>query len=140
MQQRYLPHLRDEAISSVCPCRRCSATCRQQGGQPSGSTLNNFECEKTNVPAEVCVRVAMRNGEWVISQGTLPDRPSGASGPGVPRDGCALSLGFVLCGRRLVSPAPPGAAAGHSATARVTVTAVRSFRLFPEQCPQQHLE
>lgn len=62
--------------------RRCQNTCSAQGGTPRGSTINNFQCEKTNVPAEVCVRVTSRNEQWAIAQGTLPDRPSGATGPG----------------------------------------------------------
>lgn len=62
--------------------RRCANTCRAQGGEPTGSTINNFVCVKTNVPAEVCIRVMMRNGQWAIAQGSLPDRPGGATGPG----------------------------------------------------------
>ena len=67
----------------VCLCRRCQNTCSAEGGTPRGSTINNFQCEKTNVPAEVCVRVTRRNEQWAIAQGTLPDRPSGATGPGM---------------------------------------------------------
>eukprot|EP00892_Ulva_mutabilis_P004728 jgi/Ulvmu1/2627/UM014_0079.1 len=61
--------------------QRCANTCRAQGGVPDGTSIQGFRCQKTNVPAEVCVRVTLRNDQWVIAQGALPDR-SGATGSG----------------------------------------------------------
>ena len=44
--------------------------------------MMSFQCEKIIVPAEICIRVTLRNGLWTEAQGTLPERPGGASGPG----------------------------------------------------------
>lgn len=60
-----------------------------------------------DAPAKMCVRVAKNSGGWFIAQGTLPDRPSGASGSGArpppphthvstPLDSCTIHGSYSL--------------------------------------------